>query len=277
MSIGLVSHEISHATNRSGQDISQPTPSSQPDTTTIQTCSSSSDGSSTRSMHFNVPNMLADKSTIPTAGAPHNVPFITSSEVLRCGATGARYQHDTHGISFVIPPQAVKEGCQITLEFAIAIVGPFIFPEGITPVSPILWVRIQAEGTLQKPLEIGLPHAVNCKENFKLLHFLCAQRNGDHYSFMKTHKTARINPSKGMMHSKLSKQQYFYCIAGKVCREVISRAQYCIVKVAPKHPYDYSWKLHFFVTYALPACIEVCVNSQFHEMTLLNLLCQILL
>ena len=215
-------------------------------------------------MQFNVPNIQAGKAVIPITDVPQNVQFVTSSEVVQCTATGGRYQHEIHGISLTIPPQAVRENSKLTIEFAIAVVGPFTFPEGITPVSPILWVRIQREnaingqGRLQKPLELGIPHVLSYGENSKLLHFLCAQSNGDSYSFMKSHKSAKMGQSGGTIHTKLSKQQYFFCIAAKSCREVISRVQYCIIKVAPKHTYDYTWRLYFFVTYALPACIEVC-------------------
>lgn len=249
----------SYEGNNSGQQLN---PLYQQDSSTLKTCSTCSESSSLTSMHFSVPNLQAGKAVI-TMNDIQNVQFITSPEVIKCLPTGGKFQHKIHSISFTIPPQAVREGTEITIEYAIAVVGPFTFPEGITPVSPILWVRISREGhgagRLQKPLEIGLPHAVICKENSTLLHFLCAQSNRESYSFTKTHKSARFKPCRGTLSTKLSKQQYFFCIAAKACQEVISRTQYCIIKVAPKHPYDFSWKMYFFVTYALAACVEVCI------------------
>lgn len=232
------------------------------DSSTLKTCSTCSESSSLASMHFSVPNIQAGKAVI-TANEIQNVQFITSPEVLKCPPTGGIFQHKIHDISFTIPPQAVSEGTEITIEYAIAVVGPFTFPDDITPVSPILWVRISREnhgaGRLQKPLEIGLPHAVSCRENSNLLRFLSAKINGESYSFTKAHKSAKFKPCRGTLNTKLSKQQYFFCIAAKVCQEVVSRTQYCVIKVAPKRPYDCSWKMYFFVTYALAACVEVCI------------------
>jgi hypothetical protein len=270
VSVGPTSHDRVHMANPSGRDLSLPSPMSQPDTATLKTCSTSSDASSITSMgmRFNVPTIQVGKALVPMSDMPQNVQFVTRSAVLQCGTLGGRYQDEVHNISFTIPPQAVREGTEIKIEFAIAVLGPFTFPEGITPVSPVLWVRLKRENSqekLLKPIEIGIHHAVNCSENSKLVQILCTQNQTDSYSFTRTHKLSKIWPGKGMLCTKLSKQQYFFCIAAKRCQEVVARTQYCVVKVAPRHTScDYSWKLYFFITYALPACVEM-VRQQFGE------------
>ena len=249
-----------------GHQYEPPTPLAQPDIITITTCSSNSDQSSLRSKHSNVPSTLADKSTVTITGSPQNVSFISGTEVIRCGSSGVKFEHDLHKISFYIPPQAVKEGSQLILEFGVAVAGPFTFPEGMTPKSPILWVQVQVEngqGNLQKQLEIGLPHAVSFSGNSNLLHFMCAKKHPDHYCFQKSHKAAIITSNKGNLWTKLPKNKYFFCIASKICREIISTTEYFIVKVVPENTCEYNWKLYFFVIYALPACVEVKYMTHF--------------
>ena len=243
-----------------GYQYESPTPLAQPDIITITTCSSNSDQSSLRSKHSNLPSLLADKSTVTIAGSPQNVLFISGTEVIRCGSSGAKFEHDFHKVSFYVPPQAVKEGSQLILEFGVAVAGPFTFPQGVTPMSPILWVQIQVEndqGKLQKQIEIGLPHAVSFSGNSNLLHFMCAEKHPDHYCFQKSHKAAKITSNKGNLWTKLPKKQYFFCIASKICPEIISKTQYFIISVAPQNTCEYNWKMYFFATYALPACVEV--------------------
>ena len=256
VSAAPVSNDRSHV---AGQDISQS------DGVTLKTCSTSSDASSIASMgmQMNVPNIQVGKAIVPMNDLPQNVQFISDQQLLKCGVTGGRFEDDIHKITFTIPPQAVRESANINIEYAVAVIGNFTFPEGITPVSPILWLRVKRESSnekLHKPLEIGIPHAVFCEKNSKLLQILCAQDHSDSYSFTRRHKMSRILPDRGILRTKLSKQQYFFCIAAKTCREMVARTQYCIVKVVPKHPFDYSWKLYFFITYALPACVEVLID-----------------
>ena len=197
-------------------NIPPPTPS---DATTIQTCSSKSDKSSIKSDVLNIPSVISSVST----SVQQHAPFITNTEIIHCDANGAKFHHEVHNITFVIPPEAVKVDSHITLEFGVATVGPFQFPDGYAPVSPILWVQIQrgnGNENLQKALEISIPHAVDWDENFNLMHLMCAQKCPHGYSFTKAHKRAKIDSSNGMLYTKLSKQQYFFCIAGKICHEV---------------------------------------------------------
>lgn len=154
----------------------------------------------------------------------------------------------------------------MVLEFGVAIAGPFTYPDNIMPVSPILWVQLLCnsdQGELKKPMEITIPHAVNCNEGSSLLHFMCAKKQKQQVTFQRRHKHAMISTNKATLLSKLSKQQYFFCIGGKCCREIIARTQYCIIHVSPKQSIEKLWKVHFFITYALPACNEVSSQHGF--------------
>ena len=228
----------------------------QPD---VITCSSASEISSHVSSHMDVPKVEGEKCS-NTHSTPPNDLFISAPERIQCSSNGAQFQDKVHSIAFYVPPGAVSDGSYMTLEFGVAITGPFTYPESIIPVSPILWVQVQCnsdQGGLKKPIEITIPHAVNCSEGSSLLHFMCASKQKHQVTFQRTHKQAMISPNKGTLLSKLSKRQYFFCIGGKFCREVIAKTQYCIIRVSPRQSIENAWRIHFFVTYVLPACKEV--------------------
>ena len=228
------------------------------------TCSTSSDASSIASigMQYNLPTLKVIDTVVSKNHVPQDIQFITDIMVIKCDKKGGRYYNESHNFSLTVLPQAIPDDIDIFIEFALALVGPYRFPETLTPVSPILWVRMKKEsGTekLRKPLEIGLPHAVNCSQQTNLLRILCSQSQGVSYNFEKAHKMSKIQPGSGILQTKLSKHQYHFCIAAKLSPEVVSRTQYFLVKVAPKPEFitDNSWKLYFFVTYSLPTYIEV--------------------
>ena len=228
----------------------------QPD---VVTCSSTSDISSQVSAHTEVPKVEGEKcsNAISTAYTDH---FVSATEQIKCSSSGAKFQDKVHGIAFYVPPGAVNDGSYMVLEFGVAIAGPFTYPDSIIPVSPILWVQVQCssdQNELKKPIEITLPHAVNCNEGSSLLHFMCASKQKHQVTFQRSHKRAMISPNKGTLLSKLSKQQYFFCIGGKFCQEIIAKTQYCIIRVSPRQSIENAWKIHFFITYTLPACKEV--------------------
>ena len=242
-------------------------PVSQHGVATPMTCSTSSDASSTTSigMQYNVASLHTLDSIPSMTHLPHGVQFVTTSLAIKCDRKGGRYHNEVHNITVTIPPQAVREEAHIVVEFAVAVVGPFLFPDTLMPVSPIFWVRMRRDnGTekLHKPLEISIPHTVHCGQHTKWLHILCSQSQGFTYGFERTHKLSKILLDRGILHTKLSKQQYFFCIAANCYPEIVSRTQYCVVKVAPKPEViiDDSWKLYFFVTYALPAYVEVSIQ-----------------
>lgn len=210
--------------------------------------------------------MKATESTPSSSEFPREIQFVSQPQSLRCTSAGGSHHDKVHGIVFTIPPQGVKDGGEIEVEYAVAAVGPFSYPDHLTPVSATLWVRVKGQEKLRKPLKITIPHAVHAgtQQLSRMLHVLCAQTQGDSYSFVRAHKASRIQSDRGILSTKLSKLQYFFCVAATKCKEVVSRTQYCLVRVTPnltRSMLAYSWKLFFFVTYALPACVEVFTNG----------------
>ena len=90
-----------------------------------------------------------------------SVPFIGEVEVLACDSRGCEYWNPDHDITIRIPPDAIPLGVTVQLEVAVALYGPFKFPNNSFPISPILWLCSQKEITFRKPIGIILPHFVN--------------------------------------------------------------------------------------------------------------------
>ena len=87
-----------------------------------------------------------------------SVPFLSQVEVLTCDSSGCEYYNYNHGIMLRIPDDAIPPGMVIHLEVAVALYGPFQFPDGSCPISSILWLCFQENVELRKPIDIILPH-----------------------------------------------------------------------------------------------------------------------
>ncbi|CAI8054190.1 Ankyrin-1 [Geodia barretti] len=114
--------------NTSGHDLSQP---SQPDGITIKTCSTSSDASSlasTSNTNTNVPSMKIGRATLLSSQFPQEIQFVSQPQSLKCVSTGGTHHDEVHGISFTIPPQAVQDGGEMEIEYAVAAVGSIYLP-----------------------------------------------------------------------------------------------------------------------------------------------------
>ena len=220
---------------------------------------------SLQSVQSSLPTLTAQHNVTPQPSAQSNFKFIGNIEQIKCDGEGGEYKHAIHGVSFCIPPGAVKEGSIATLTFGVVTVGPFKYPENTIPVSPVLWIQAEfsdGQAGFTKAIKIRLPHAVAGGDGVKHLTFVCCRKLLDTVVFEKAHKKSVIGPSEGVLQSKLSKMNYFFCIGSKIFRGLITNAQYCVIKVTPVklNPRNI-WRIYFFVTYALPTCIAVSKTS----------------
>ena len=96
-----------------------------------------------------------------------SVPFIGEVEILVCDSCGCEYWNSDHDITIRIPPGAIPAGLTLHIEVAVALYGPFQFPSGSHPISPILWLCVQEDITpaFRKPFQIILPHFIVFLQN----------------------------------------------------------------------------------------------------------------
>ena len=55
-----------------------------------------------------------------------------------CTTEGRKFTDSTNDFSLEIPEGAIPEGERLTIDVGVALFGPFQFPEGLRPVSPVL-------------------------------------------------------------------------------------------------------------------------------------------
>ena len=234
------------------------------DTAACSSTAETTDTMSLQSTHSSLPTLQTVQEITSQPIAQHKWKFIGKLEQIQCDVKGGKYEHTLHGITLYIPPGAVNEGTTFTITVGAATVGPFKYPENTIPVSPILWVQVNfsnSQAVLKKEIEIKIHHAVTGNDGIKHLRFLCCSKLSGTVAFERAHKKSIITPNEGVLHTKLSKNSYCFCISSKICQESIANTEYCMVKVRPaKLNPSNTWKMHFFVTYALPACIAVSIH-----------------
>ena len=170
-----------------------------------------------------------------------------------------------------IPDDAIPPGMVIHLEVAVALYGPFQFPDGSCPVSPILWLCIQENIDLRKPLDIILPHFLTDKNigiRFaKADHkqYATDEFGQTHYVFEPLETAFIAYKERNQNYGILSTQHCCYlCIISKdpqISPEFALKAGYylwCIEK--PSSNLKARDTVHFCVTFCLPTCREVSIQ-----------------
>ncbi len=183
---------------------------------------------------------------------------------------GREYAIHLHDVTIKIPPSAIVENhFSMDIEVGIMLTGPFVFPQNIRPISPIIWICIRNEATLCKPVEITLPH---------FLKFDALDSNELGLRFMKAnHRAPRlfVDGSKKFVFSNIGNDDTVYftshrgklqtdhfcflCIAAPDSRAICERASYCLTRVEPItwNPSKQKQDIYFIVSYSIKTCLDV--------------------
>lgn len=163
-------------------------------------------------------------------------------------------------------------GKKIHFEFAVAMYGPFVFPENTQPTSPILWLCILEEDVeLKKPFRVILPHYLTelTNEIVQQHHVGFAKAkhhdnliwlNGKlYYQF----QSCGIKPLFARSGHKgygvlTSKHCCFYCLLANKTPNLAMDAGYMLVctelALTPQRH-----EVHFCAIYCLPTCYKVSI------------------
>ena len=177
--------------------------------------------------------------------------------------SGSVYHSVDHGVTMVIPEGAVLSPTKMWL--AAALYGPFVFPSGHVPVSPIVW--LQSDVPLLKPAMLRMPHCLtvaNEQERQKLM-FL----TGDDILEDNLHPSVSLRPDsrQGTFTPRSSyasieiKHFCFECITC-ISQSLLEHCRYCITEVLHDMYLSSQWKVEYCVTYSLPTCLKVRISIQ---------------
>ena len=210
-----------------------------------------------------------------------SVPYMDPVEVVMCDSTGGVYYDSTHDFGFAIPEGAIPEGDSIDIEVGVTLTGPFVFPQGSKPVSPIVKLCVQRQPNYKflKPVEVVLPHYLD----------LTSDKNSNdlQIGFLKAGHTLNGNQEYKFERMDLSnahfKQEYYgilwtnhfclLCIGQGVTRDDTENACFYLMGYYKILPDPTMWKVYICVVYFLKSCVEVsCANHAVMQSLLLLLL-----
>ena len=199
-----------------------------------------------------------------------SVPFLKPLEVISVTSKGAEYSCGEYGVRVKVPEGALPPLMHSTLEVGIASHGPFEFPTGMIPISPILWICMPHESLLLKPVEITLPHCLtDLSENDPVrddIGFLKACHHNDYtinsngkkvYQFREAEGEVTFpDANSGVLYTK---HFCFECLKVNVTPESTRKRGYCLIYGIPKPWPNLSAIINIGITYYLQTCIEVSI------------------
>lgn len=204
-----------------------------------------------------------------------SVPFLKPIEVISVTSKGAEYSCEEFGVSVKIPEGAIPFWLHSCLEVGIAPHGPFEFPAGMMPISPILWVCMPHESLLLKPVEIRLPHCLtDLSEADPLkqdIRFLKANHDLDYSMNSNGRRVFRFKEADGHISFPdcasgvlQTKRFCFKCLGIEKSPESTRKRGYCLLYTIPKQWPNLSIvNISIGITYFLQACIEVSCSTSY--------------
>lgn len=171
---------------------------------------------------------------------------------------------DEYDVHLQLPQEVLKEGISVEAAFApFSHTGPFVFPQGMVPISPIIWFCLHPQRKFTEPAKIQLPHSFTCKslEDSNLLYFLKAEhrdisvsRNGQTVIEFKTvNKTESDFPLDSQYGTLKDHHFCMYCVSYFALREeVLQNVQYHLTILKPvAYPREKTKKIYCILHYNL--------------------------
>ena len=189
--------------------------------------------------------------------------FNAVSSHLHLTHTGMTYYNDKNDLGLDIPEGAIPRGVTISIDIGVALYGPFQFPLGMRPVSPVFWICVRQTNLSHflKPITITLPHFLFLRNQEDIqsvgLTFLKAQHEMNHnqmYEFQPAEGRVNFEPFK---KSGVLQTAHFcsLCILCKDTMEAIKMATFCVTVVKPDvFPVGES-HIDFYITFLLSTCL----------------------
>ena len=101
-------------------------------------------------------------------GFCRNCPEMTLITTLTdCTSEGIQFSDEANDFSLEIPNGAIPEEETLTVDVGVALFGPYQFPPGLRPVSPMFWVCVRDKNNFKfsKPVTVTLPHFLDLEND----------------------------------------------------------------------------------------------------------------
>ena len=184
-----------------------------------------------------------------------------------CTSEGRKFIDDVNDFSLEIPEGAIPEGERLTVDVGVALFGPFQFPEGLRPVSPVFWVCVRDNPNFQfsKPVTVTIPHFLDLDNDEDIqslgLTFLKAEHNKNSDGLYEFQPTSGEMDFRSLAKHGILQTTHFcsLCIACKDIPDVWEKTKFCITAVLPNSsiPTGKKTYAYFFVTLkSLKTCLR---------------------
>ena len=205
---------------------------------------------------------LPDTSSL-TCLPDHMTPIHIKAEK---SSKGVRYYDKSNNLRLDIPRGAIPAGENFAIDFGVALFGPFQFPEGLRPVSPVFWICVRDQRNFQfsKPVTVTIPHFLTLENDDEIqslgLTFLKAEHNRNTkglYEFKPTEGESVFEPCKEFGVLKTT-HLCSLCIVSRDTPECLRMTHFCTTAVLPKCANSDGKKqtAYFFITfYNLNTCL----------------------
>ena len=197
-----------------------------------------------------------------------------------CTSMGVKHFDESNGFSLEIPKGAIPEGERITIDIGVALYGPFQYPEGLRPVSPVFWLCVRDRNffSFLKPVTVTISHFLHLESHDDIESLGLTFLKGDHemnsqqmYQFQQAEGDVRLEPLKE--HGVLQTTRIcllYMCISSKISEKFIQKASFCLYSaippvISPMVPAN----VYFFVTFLL----QTCINSVKKQISAIPSLC----
>ena len=181
----------------------------------------------------------------------------------QCTHDGTIYHDEHNDLGLEIPPGAIPEGMSISIDIGVAFYGPFQYPDGLRPVSPVFWMCVRNQNFFQflKPVKVTIPHFLNLKNTDDIDSLSLAFLKGNHemntdkmYQFKQVERDILIEPLK--KYGVLQVTHFCsLCISSKFTKELIYKALFCISSLTPA-TITATDSAYFFITFLLETCLN---------------------
>ena len=191
--------------------------------------------------------------------------LVTRVEEITIDSSGGEYHSKIDDFRLIIPKGAVQSPVVIQVGVvAYGPCGPFEYPKGCRPVSPIVWVCTNHETKFLKSIKIVLPHCIDCasEEDCRTLTFLKADHtakvrsSGENVLCFKEMDGETSFSPQSSYGTLLTNHCCMYCV-GEFDSEDTDKAKICLTKATPRVIQGDHFQVHFCLTYFLPTCLKV--------------------
>ena len=197
-----------------------------------------------------------------------HIPF-THHYILECDYNGLKYTLEDHDITLIIPEGAVAMDQVIHIEIDATMYGPFVFPENVQPISPIIWLcQKEKDAKLKKSFQLIVPHFLTGLTTEKLqyhqvgfakaIHSTSKGKDGEmKYKFNRCDSEPHFAMCGNKSYAVLESDHCcFYCLQAKKTPEIARDAGYCLTQIENSLS-EKQHEVYFIATYFLDTCFQV--------------------